>query len=357
MKDILENNVILEDMEDIYSRKLSVEELFGSSIMIAGATGMLASYLCYYLLWLNEEKNAEINILALVRSREKCLRVFGDYARRGYFHIYDDPLSEKLQIREPVDYIIHAASLASPQYYKHNPVEVALPNAVGTYHLLELAREKKVRGFLYFSTGDVYGKMPEGIGEFEEAQIGIMDPLDEHSCYGGSKRMGEIWCASYAREYGIPTRMARIAHTYAPTMDAAKDPRVFASFMKCLLDERDIVMLSDGTAKRSFCYIADAIAGYLLILLRGKDGEAYNVANTREFLSIGELAEKLASLEPEKDIRVIRKERPKDDVYMENRSNHENIMSAAKLEALGWRCQYGVERGFRQVLRFLRNSP
>lgn len=355
MKDILRNSVILEDMEDIYSRRLPVEELLGRSILITGATGMLASYFCYYLLWLNEAKKAGITILALVRSREKCLKVFGDYVKREYFHIHEDSLVKKMQIEEQVDYIIHAASLASPQYYKHNPVEVALPNAVWTYHLLELAREKKVRGFLYFSTVDVYGKMPRGIGAFDEKQIGIMDPLDEHSCYGGSKRMGEIWCASYAREHGVPTRIARIAHTYAPTMDVEKDPRVFASFVKCLLEERDIVMLSYGTAKRSFCYIADAIAGYLLILLRGKDGEAYNVVNTREFLSIGMLAEKLASLEPEKNIRVIRKIRPKDDVYMENHSNHENVMSATKLEAIGWQCRYGVEKGFMQVLRFLRD--
>lgn len=356
MKDILKSAVILEDMEDIFNRDLPVERIFGRSILITGATGMLASYLCYYLLWLNEVKDANITILALVRSKDKCLKVFGKYAGREYFHAYEASLAEKLQIEEPVDYIIHAASLASPQYYKHNPVEVALPNAVGTYHLLELAREKKVRGFLYFSTGDVYGRMPDGIGAFGEEQIGIMDPLDEHSCYGGSKRMGEIWCAAYAREYGVPTRMARIAHTYAPTMDVEKDPRVFASFMKCLLEGQDIVMLSDGTAKRSFCYIADAIAAYLLILLRGKDGEAYNVVNMGEFLSIGMLAEKLASLEPEKNIHVIRKERPKDDVYMENNSNHENIMSAAKLETLGWRCKYCVEKGFGQVLKFLRES-
>lgn len=354
MKDVLSSKAVLEDMEDIYSREFPMQEFFGKNILITGATGMLASYLCYYLLWLNEIKNAGINILAFVRSRNKCEKVFGNYVDKSYFHIYEDNLSEKMLVEENVDYIIHAASLASPQYYKNNPVEVCLPNAVGTYHLLELAREKCVKGFLYFSTGDVYGKMPDGIGVFSEGDMGIMDPLEEHTCYGGSKRMGEIWCASYAREYGVPTRMARIGHTYAPTMDVDNDPRVFASFMKCLLEGKDIVMLSDGSAKRPFCYIADAIAAYLLILLRGSDGEAYNVANTEEFISIGTLAEKMAGLSTEQSISVIRKERSKDDVYMENKSNHENCMSDEKLKALGWTCHYSVERGFGQVLKFLR---
>ena len=168
--------------------------------------------------------------------------------------------------------------------------------------------------------------------------------------------MGEIWCVSYAREYHIPTKIARIGHTYAPTMNVDSDPRVFASFMKCLLRGQDIVMLSDGTAKRPFCYIADAIAGYLLILLEGKDGEAYNVVNEREFLSIRDLAETLASLDTEKNVHVICKARSQGDTYMENKSNRENLPSSAKLEALGWQCLYGAEKGFRQVLRFLREQ-
>lgn len=354
MKDLLKSEVILQDMKNIYDRNLPVESLYHKTILISGATGMLASYFCYYLLWLNEFKAADITILALVRSEEKCRQVFGEYAHREYFRIYTDSLDKMLDISEPVDYIIHAASLASPQYYKNNPVEVAMPNAVGTYHLLELARQKKVKGFLYFSTGDVYGMMPENIGEISEDQIGIMDPLDEHSCYGGSKRMGEIWCTSYAREYNIPAKMARIGHTYAPTMDVNKDPRVFASFMKCLLEGRDIVMLSDGTAKRPFCYIADAIAAYLLILLEGKAGEAYNVVNTDQFLSISELADRLVALVPEQNLKVVRKERAKNDVYMENHNNRQNLMSAKKLQSLGWNCKYDVMQGFGQVIRFLR---
>lgn len=354
MNDLLKNEVIMQDMENIYSRNIPVDQLYHKSILISGATGMLASYVCYYLIWLNEVKQANITILVLVRNLEKCQQVFGTYVNRNYFHIYTDSLAKELNISESVDYIIHAASLASPQYYRDNPVEVVLPNAVGTYHLLELARKKQVKSFLYFSTGDIYGKMPDDTGEFSEEQTGVLNPLDEHSCYSGSKRMGEIWCVSYAREYDVPAKIARIGHTYAPTMDVDKDPRVFASFMKCLLEKRDIVMLSDGKAKRPFCYIVDAIAGYLLILLEGKNGEAYNVVNTNQFLSISELADKLVALVPEQKLKVIRQERIESDAYMENNTNRQNLISAKKLQKLGWKCQYDVLNGFSQVLRYLR---
>ena len=356
MIDLLKNEVIMQDMKNIYSRNIPVEQLYHKSIMISGATGMLASYFCYYLIWLNEVKHADITILALVRNLGKCQQVFGDYVNRDYFHKYTDSLAKELSISEPVDYIVHAASMASPQYYRDSPVEVVIPNAVGTYHLLELARKKQVKSFLYFSSGDIYGKMPNDVGEFSEEQMGIMNPLDEHSCYGGSKRMGEIWCAAYAREYGVPAKIARIGHTYAPTMDVDKDPRVFASFMKCLLEKRDIVMLSDGTAKRPFCYIVDAIAGYLLILLEGKNGEAYNVVNNNQFLSIGELADKLVTLVSEPKLKVIRRERVKDDFYMENNINRQNLISAKKLQRLGWECQYDVLNGFGRVFKYLQKK-
>lgn len=183
-----------------------------------------------------------------------------------------------------------------------------------------------------------------------------MDVLDEHSCYGESKRMGENWCASFAREYYVPTRSVRITHTYAPTMDVDHDQRVFASFMKCLMNQQDIVMLSDGSAKRPFCYIADAVAAFLLILLKGENGQAYNMSNEHEFLSIGELADTLVTLDSKKHLKVVRKQRPKDDVYMENKANCGICPSSAKLRSLGWTGEYDVRHGFSQVLRYLKEN-
>lgn len=156
-------------------------------------------------MWLNENRQANINIIAAARNQQKCRERFGNYLERDYFRLRLDNILEPLRIDGKIEYIIHAASLASPQYYGNNPVDVATPNVIGTYNLLELSRNKQVKGFLYFSSGDVYGKMPEGIGEFSEHEMGTTDPLEPHSCYSESKRMGETLCVSYYRQYGVPT--------------------------------------------------------------------------------------------------------------------------------------------------------
>ena len=350
--DFLKSRVICEDMENIFNRDIPYKELYHSSILITGATGMLASYLIYYLIWMNEKHNAGIRILAVARNENKIQYRFGRYADKDYFRTIISDVSEPLSVDESIDYVIHAASLASPQYYTTMPVEVAAPNAIGTYYLLKLAVEKQVKGFLYFSSGDIYGKMPENSGMFSEEMMGTMDPMSIHSCYGESKRMGETWCASFAQEYGLSACAVRIGHTYAPTMDLDNDPRVFASFMKCDVEKKDIVMLSDGSAKRPFCYIADAIAAFVILLIKGKPGEAYNMTNTDAFVSIGELAEIIASIEPEANLKVIRKQREKDDNYLENSLNHANCPGNSKLKKLGWECEYDIRKGFSQVLEY-----
>lgn len=347
--DIFTYEVIAKDMQNIFNRDIDINKLYDSTVLISGATGMLASYFVIYLIWLNEFHGANIKIIALIRNEKKAKSIFGKYYDSKYFNALFDDICAPLSINSNVDYIVHAASLASPQYYTNYPIEVAAPNALGTYYLLNLAKEKHVKGFLYFSSGDVYGKMPLGIGCFSENAMGITDPLEYHSCYGESKRMGETWCASFYRQHKVPICIARIAHTYGPLMDIENDPRVFASFMKCLIENKDIVMLSDGTAKRPFCYIDDAIAAFIFILINGTPGEAYNMSNTEQFISIRSLAKKILSLDKSGKLKLVIRQRDRDDNYLENTSNKDNCLSGDKLQRLGWKCEFDVVNGFKHV--------
>ncbi len=349
----LRNSIIEEDLKDIYDRHLDWQKFRAKTILITGATGMLASYVVFFFIYLNEKCALDLRLLLQVRSEEKAYKRFGEYLKMPYISLVRHDLKEPWQIKESIDFIIHAASLASPKYYKTMPVEVAEPNVIGTYHLLCLAREKKSEAFLFFSSGDIYGKLPEGTGKIKESDFGAADPLDLQSCYGGSKRMGETWCSLFFSEYGVPIKIARIAHTYAPTMDLDSDPRVFAAFMKCVQEGKDIIMHSDGSACRPFCYITDAVAAFFLILLEGAAGKAYNVANERAFLSIRELAKIMVKLRPELNLKVIAKERAKDSAYLQNNFNQANLPSADKLRVLGWRCRIDAAQGFRRVLRYL----
>lgn len=353
MNNILDNMVVVSDMNNIYDRNLNWDRFNNKTVLITGAYGMLASYICLFLVFLRR-KGINVKILAVGRNYDKALNVFGDLIECGDINFINWNLKDNNSFDLAADFIIHAAGLANPRFYTTNPVEVLEPNIIGTYNLLNIAKGK-CESFLFFSSGDVYGKVdnPEMI---TEDTMGRLDPLDNHSCYGESKRMAETMCMSYYREYNVPIKIARIGHTYSPTMDIENDPRVFASFMRCVVNSEDIVINSDGLACRPFCYIADAVAAYFLILLNGANGEAYNVCNNKEFLSIRELAEIMVRLDSKKELNVIYKKREINDKYIECKVNKDNKPLENKLLELGWNCQYTTFDGMKKVYDFIINN-
>ncbi len=349
----MNNDIIREDLENIYRRNIPWELLKDTTVFITGAYGMLASYVTYMLLYLNEKYNMNIRIVVAVRSKEKFKIRFGKYADRKYIVLYQKSLDDPIEIDGEIDYIIHAASLASPQFYALCPVDVLKPNVIGNYNLLELAVKKQIKGYLLFSTGDVYGKV-EKAQSITEDSVGTLDTLDIHSCYGESKRMAETMCYAYFKQYNVPVKILRIWHTYAPTMDIKNDPRVFASFMDNLVRGEDIVMKSDGMGRRSFCYIADAVAAYFIVLFKGTSGQAYNICNTSEFCSIRQLAETIVSLRNDIKLNVITKKREPGDSYVENAAANISSPCDDKLRSLGWKPEYTIKAGFGRVLEYLR---
>ena len=349
------NLILKQDMEDIYSRRTDWDIFDGKTVLLTGAYGMLASYLVYFFFYLKEGKNINVKLMAVVRNKEKFYKKFRDLDSIDECNVIERNLSQKLEISTDVDYIIHAASLASPQYYSVCPVDVLQPNTIGNYNLLQLAKEKQVKGYLLFSTGDVYGAVNVESGLIGEETFGSMNTLDIHNCYSESKRMAETMCKAFQVQYNVPTKIARIAHTYAPTMDIENDPRVFASFVKNIVNRQDIVMKSSGAGKRSFCYITDAVAGYFAVLLDGKAGEAYNVCNTSQYVSIRQLADCLANLYPDRHIHVVQKERSAEEHYTENvlLLGSESTPDNAKLKNLGWEAKVSIRDGFDRVVRYL----
>jgi nucleoside-diphosphate-sugar epimerase len=347
----IENAVIQSDMENIFDRDIPWQELNDRNILVTGAYGMLASYIVIFLIYLKKRRQVNINVWAQGRSKEKAQERFAEIWNDPSFHFTDMDILRENEEFPRMDYIIHAAGISNPRKYASIPVEVMEPNVVGTYRLLQMGRRMKTKGVLFFSSGDVYGKalIP---GKIREDSIGAVDPLEEHSCYSESKRMGESLCVGFYREYGVPTYIARIGHTYAPTMDLEQDPRVFADFMKAIVADRDIVIHGDGRAKRPFLYITDAVAAFFTILLRGKPGEAYNVTNTDQFLSIRELADTIAGI-PKNKVNVLFEKRPADDAYVNNDDNLENRPVEDKLMHLGWKSRIDVKSGFGRVYQYI----
>ena len=351
MKDFLLNKIIRSDMEEIYSRGYAWDSFSGTKVYVSGSYGMLASYIVFFLIFLREEKSIPLEIIVQGRNEDKAKSRFGLYFDKSYFRFTDENIvsDSHLSVSE-ADYVIHAAGPANPRFYKTNPVEVIEPNVIGTYNLLKNVNKHLLKGFLFLSTCDVYGAVDD-CEHITEDTLGKIDPLAPHSCYNESKRIAETMLSSFSREYGIRTVSARIGHTYGPTMDLDNDPRVFASFIKDALEGKDITLYSDGLARRAFCYLSDAVSGYMLLLLSGKSGEAYNVTNTDQMISIRELADIIACI-PKNKVSVSSKNRDVNDTYLQDAVNKQNRPVEYKLVKLGWNHFIDVHEGFSRVYRY-----
>ena len=334
------NSIIQEDLARITAAPLPWEQFSGATILVTGAAGFLPTYMVETLLYLNRSGvlKKPCRVIALVRNWERASKRF----RASYYagsKSYDPKLTLQVQdvcieFRTYANYIIHAASQASPIYYKTDPVGTLSANTLGTANMLRLAQiQSDCRGFLFMSSGDAV--LP-------------LDPLDIRSCYGESKRMGETMCMAWARQYTVPVRIARISHTYGPGM-RLDDGRVFADFTRDILNGGPIVLHSDGVARRCFLYLADATIAFFTILLKGQE-DAYNIANPYAEVSIGELADRLGSLF---GITVEREKMEHNDSYVPAVIQGD-VPNIGKIRSLGWEPITGIEEGFQRTVRSYR---
>jgi nucleoside-diphosphate-sugar epimerase len=343
--------IVQQDIESIVEEPLPWGLFSGANILVSGAAGFLPAYIVETLMFLNQSLATPARVVALVRNEERARARFASYAGRDDLQIVAQDVAQPLNSSVPFDYVIHAASQASPVFYKTDPVGTLTANVLGTYHLLNLAKQSPCKGFLFFSSGEVYGNVKGGSGDISEGDGGFLDPTDVRSCYGESKRMGETMCVSWAHQFGTPTHIVRPYHTYGPGM-RLDDGRVFADFVRDILHGGPITLLSEGTARRCFCYLSDATVAFFSVLLKGAVGQAYNVANPDGECSIGELADRLALHFKGEGIRVERGDRGKSDYVPSPIVGA--MPSVEKLKALGWRPRMSIEEGFERTVRSYR---
>jgi nucleoside-diphosphate-sugar epimerase len=257
-------------------------------------------------------------------------------------------VTEQINTDKKIDFIIHAASQASPKYYGTDPVGTLSANVTGTINLLKLAEKNKVESFLYFSSGEVYGEVSDEFMPVKEDYYGYLDPTRVRSCYAESKRMGENMCVSWHHQFGVNTRIIRPFHTYGPKM-LLDDGRVYADFVSDILSGHNIQMKSDGSAKRAFCYLSDATTAFFLVLLNGKCGVSYNVGNPSEEHSILELAKTLADLYPEKNIKVLEMAEQNNILYLKSTLKR-NSPDISRVSELGWFPVINIKDGFKRTI-------
>ena len=341
------NNIIDGDAEQIIQDNNGLNELYGKSIMITGASGMIGSYFVYTLMKLNEDYGANIKIIPLVRNLNKLNEqiLSNDYV----IPVVQD-VTEKIDYDEEINYTIHAASPASPKIMKEKPVETNFANTIGTANTLLLSKEKNVEGYLFISSREIYGQPLQNQEYFKEDSFGFIDQLMPRNAYAEGKKAAENMCVGFNKEYGINTKIVRLAHTYGPGM-SIYDGRVQADFLKNLVMGEDILLKSDGSSIRTYTYISDAINAMFKILLNSKD-MVYNVSDERNEVSIKELAEIMANIPPKKLKLVFDIEDNMDNGYAPFKFG---LLSSEKIRTeLGWEAKYSVQEGFKRTYEFLK---
>jgi len=346
----MRNPITEDDLENIINANLPWSKFENKTVLVTGANGFLPSYMIETLLYLNEKRNNGFTkVFALVRTEKNAYIRFRNYKNRKDLDFIVQDVCNPLNLNEKLDFIIHAASQASPTYYKTDPVGTLCANTIGTYNLLNLAKEQNLEAFLFFSSAEVYGNSPSD--HIQEKDYGYLDPDNLRSCYAESKRMGESMCVSFLHQYNVPTKIVRPFHIYGPGMNL-NDGRVYADFVRDTLYSKEIIIKSDGRAIRSFCYLSDAIEGFFTVLLNGECGEAYNLGNEKAVTSIKNLAEILVSLVRDKDIRIKFDEKSNQDYLKSEISKTSPDIS--KIDKLGWKPKYPLEEGFLRTLKWFK---
>jgi UDP-glucuronate decarboxylase len=348
---------------DYTLQKLSGEEkdrLSNSTLVITGCAGFLGFYLVHFLY----KHRKQLDLKQVI-----CLDNFMLGYPKWLDQIAEDPhfLVKKFDIirddiasipeAKDADYIIHMASIASPMFYRQYPIETLDANIWGLRGLLDFYRGRPIRGFLFFSSSEIYGDPDPKQVPTNEEYHGDVCCTGPRACYDESKRFGETMCMLFAKQYHMPIGVVRPFNNYGPGMKI-NDKRVPADFAKNVREGRDITILSNGSPSRTFCYIADAVAGYLKILLHGSY-DYFNIGIGEPEISVARLAE--IYQERGKEIlgysgSVVYAVSEDSDYLTNNPQRRCPDISKAK-RLLDYQPTILVEEGVGRFLQFIKESP
>jgi nucleoside-diphosphate-sugar epimerase len=353
------DEIVTEDLSDMATR-LAAEfgKLSGKKLLIVGGGGFLGYYLVQApLAWNRLNKGPAIDVTVYDNWIRGTPGWLDGLKTDPHLTLVTHDITNPVPSGAPdFDFIIHAASIASPIYYRKHPIETMDANVNGLRHLLEYALKQKksgkpLSGFLFYSTSEIYGDpTPENIPT-PETYRGHVSCTGPRACYDESKRYGETLCVNFAHQYDLPITMARPFNNFGPGLKIS-DRRVLPDFARDVFAGRDIVMLSDGSATRTFCYITDAIVGYYKILANGRKGESYNIGTDKPEVPMAQLAEsvvKLAEKHWDYTGRVVKQISSDKDYLVDNPNRRCPVIDKARNE-LGYEPTVDFEGGLERAL-------
>lgn len=298
MTSFLEN-----DLKNIYSRvKNEVLQLEGKTVVLAGAKGFLGRYFIEISKLINKNLNQPLNLIGIDNfiSSGDLGKKYDDFIG-DWWSFYNINLASpnvSLDFIEKSDYIIHAAGIASPFHYRANPLSTLDVAVNGSRSLLDLARKHNSK-YTYFSSSEIYGDPDPKKVPIKEDYRGNVSTLGPRACYDESKRLGETLCYIYSKSYGLHTNIIRPFNVYGPGMQST-DYRVMPNFAYSLKKGENLNVYGSGNQTRTFCYIEDAIVGFIKAIINGKHGESYNIGNNKPEISMLDLANKMIDIDGKK---------------------------------------------------------
>ncbi len=344
--------VILEDARRVVEDCGGIlSEFAGGTVVITGAAGFLCSFVLDVLAAYNDEAPKGVNVLALDNFRTGLPERIAHLQGQTGFEFFSHDVTKPFAGAQRADWIVHGASIASPTYYRRYPLETIDANVTGTRMMLDLAHRLTARGYLQLSSSEIYGDPDPAFVPTPEEYAGLVSCTGSRACYDESKRLGETLAVTYHQLYGVPTKTVRPFNVYGPGQ-SLKDARIIPDMMSAAVENRAIVLFSDGRATRAFCYAADFIAGMFHVLITGAPGEAYNVGNDEE-VTIAEAAQTMVRVAASPQVRV--EYRPSGDPNYLSDNPQRRCPDLRKLQAAtGWRAKTMLAEGLDRTLQSYR---
>lgn len=345
----INHKIYATDIADIAAENLPWNKLAGKNLLLTGASGLIGTVIVDALMLKNRRDNLNVKVLAAGRNEKIARERFADYLGDKNFEFVKLDVNNPIDLAQPVDFIIHAASNTHPMLYSTDPVGTMTANILGAHNLLEFGRCKNIERFLFVSSVEIYGKVLNADDTFDEKYCGYIDCNTVRAGYPESKRAGEALCQAYISQHKMDVVIARLCRIYGPTM-RLNDSKAMSEFIMNGVRGEDIVLKSQGLPRFSYCYGADCVSGMLYCLLNGKCGEAYNVADSSEILSLREIAEYISSLAGRKVVIELPSETQAKGFSVAPAA----ILTNDKLRGLGWSPKDDTRSGVKKTVEILR---
>lgn len=346
-----ENSLYKEDLAYIASLDLPWNKLRDSSMLISGGTGLLGSFIVDAIMNLNEIRHLNCHIYAIGRNKERAQARFPYLQDSDLFTFVAADINKSLpnNICEKIDYVVHLASNTHPVDYATKPIETILTNIIGTMNMLNFAVSHNAKRFAFASSNEIYGENRGDKEFFDESYCGYIDCNTMRAGYPESKRCGEALCQAYIAQHKLDVVIPRFTRSYGSTL-LQSDTKALSQFVRKALAGEDIVLKSKGTQFYSYTYVADAVAGFFTVLLNGKCGEAYNIADEASDITLRDLASIIAESVGKKVVFEI-----PDSVESAGYSKATKArLDAAKLKSMGWTANYNMKSGLKRTIEMLK---